>query len=356
MQLYVLPHLKTTIDFNLQSEVADQMKDKKGAAVVTDTKGNILAFYSEPSYDPNLLIDRSDSAKIAELLNNPNLPFFNRVIGGTFHPGSVFKPVVALSALEEGAIDGSFTYTDTGVIKVNEFSYSNWYFTEYGRTEGNINLTKAIARSTDTFFYKIGEMVGPDNMAKWATAFGLNKPTGVDLPGEIKGLIPTTSWKKQTIKERWFLGDTYHMAIGQGYVAVTPLELNTYISAIAANGNLCQPRFNQEIPLVCKKLGVTQTNLDLVKEGMKEACTTGGTAYTFFDFSSKYGGTTVACKTGTAEVGTDGDPHAWFTFFAPIDNPEIVTTILIEKGGQGSSVAGPIARKIADFYFQSLKQ
>lgn len=348
--------LKTNIDYNLQSEVASQMYGKKGAAVVTDVEGRILAFFSEPSFDPNLLITREDKAKISQLLEDPNLPFFDRAISGTYHPGSVFKPAVALSALQEGVIDKNFLYTDTGVITVNGFSYSNWYLTEYGRTEGQINLTRAIARSTDTFFYKIGEMVGPNNIAKWADLFGLNKSTGVDLPGETKGLIPTTDWKKQVIKESWFLGDTYHMAIGQGYVAVTPLELNTYIAAIAKDGKLCQPRFNQDSPEVCKDLNISQNNLDLVKEGMKEACSQGGTAFTFFDFAAKYGGTEVACKTGTAEVGTDGTPHAWFTFFAPEQNPDIVATVLIEKGGQGSTVAGPIARSIADYYFQALKQ
>lgn len=348
--------IQTTIDYNLQGEVASQMQGKKGAAIVSDPTGGILAFYSEPSFDPNLLITREDKTKISNLLQDPNLPFFDRAISGTFHPGSVFKPAVALSALQEGVIDNNFLYTDTGVIKVNGFSYSNWYLTEYGRTEGQINLTRAIARSTDTFFYKIGEMVGPNNIAKWADAFGLNKQTGVDLPGETKGLIPTTDWKKQYIKESWFLGDTYHMAIGQGYVAVTPIELNTYIAAIAAGGRLCQPHLNQSAPTDCKTLGVSSNNLDLVKEGMKEACSEGGTAFTFFDFATKYGGTEVACKTGTAEVGTDGTPHAWFTFFAPAQNPDIVATVLIEKGGQGSSVAGPIARSIADYYFQGLKQ
>lgn len=346
----------TSVDYNLQNEVAGDMVGKKGAAIVTTPDGAILAFYSEPSFDPNLLITHTDKQKIAQLLQDTNLPFFNRVESGTFHPGSVFKPVVAISGLQEGAIDKNFLFTDPGVITVSGFSYRNWFFTEYGRTEGTINLTRAIARSTDTFFYKVGEMTGPNNIAKWADAFGLNKPTGVDIPGETSGLIPTTDWKKQTLREIWFLGDTYHMAIGQGYVAVSPIELNTYISAIAKNGVLCQPRFNQKIPVICKNLGVSQNNLDLVKEGMKEACQTGGTAFTFFDFASTHGETSVACKTGTAEVSAEGDPHAWFTFFAPEENPDIVTTIMIEHGGQGSSVAGPVARKIADFYFQALKQ
>lgn len=344
--------LRTSVDYGLQSEIANEINSQKAAVVVTNLDGGILAFYSGPSFDPNLFVSKRDNEKISALFEDQDLPFFNRVIGGTFHPGSVFKPLVAIAALENGVIDKSFLYNDTGVIKVDTYSYSNWYFTEHGRTEGQINLAKAIARSTDTFFYKIGEMSGPNLISKWAQIFGLDKKTQIDIPGEIQGLIPSPDWKKEKIKEPWYLGDTYHMAIGQGYVAITPIELNTYISAIPFEGQLCRPKFNQDIPPSCKKLGISQKNLDVVMEGMKEACSAGGTAYTFFDFPKVYNGIEIGCKTGTAEVSADGDPHAWFTFFAPFNKPEITATVLIEHGGQGSSVAGPIARKIADYYFQ----
>lgn len=345
--------LVTTIDYGLQIEVANEMEGKKGSAIVTDTNGQILAFYSYPSFDPNIFINKGNGEEIGSLLKDENLPFFNRVIGGTFHPGSVFKPLVAIAALEESAIDENFYYTDEGVITVNEYSYSNWYFTEYGRTEGSIELTKALARSTDTFFYTIGQLVGPEKIAKWADTFGLSSPTGIDIPGEVGGLIPTPEWKKETKKELWYLGNTYHMSIGQGDVSVSPIEINTYISAIPAGGMLCEPRFNMSKTPVCQKVKVSQSSLDLVTKGMEDACSEGGTGYTFFDFPEKHGGIKVACKTGTAEVSADGTPHAWFTFFAPSEKPQIVTTILIEKGGQGSNIAGPIAREIADYYFAS---
>jgi len=335
--------IKTSIDYGLQKEMAADM-DKKGAAIVTDPTGAILAFYSSPSFDPQ---------NISAVLTSPDLPLFNRVTSGTFHPGSVFKPLVAIAALEEGAIDKNFLFNDPGIITVNGFSYTNWYFTEYGRLEGQINLVRALARSTDTFFYKIGEMVGPVNIAKWADLFGLDKPTGVDIPGETKGLIPTPDWKQKTVKEAWFLGNTYNMSIGQGDVSVTPIELNTYIAAIANNGKLCQPQFILSGSPICHQINIAQKNLDLVKEGMQGACALGGTAYTFFDFGAKHDGLTVACKTGTAEVGADGTPNAWFTFFSPIEKPQIVTTMVFEKGGEGSQVAGPVARKIADYYFQT---
>jgi penicillin-binding protein 2 len=345
--------LKTTIDYGLQFALASAMDGKKGAAIVTDTGGQILAFYSYPTFDPNLLIDKNNSQEISNLLKDPGLPFFDRVISGTYHPGSVFKPIVAVSALQEGTIDKSFHYSDPGIITVNNYSYTNWYFTEHGRTEGSIDLVRAIARSTDTFFYTIGQMTGPDAIAKWADRFGLSTRTGIDIPGEVSGLIPTPEWKKATRNESWFLGNTYHMSIGQGDVSVTPIEINNYISGIAAGGRICEPRFDLNDTPNCRNVSVSQNNLSLIKDGMKAACTQGGTAYTFFDFSQKHDGMDVACKTGTAEVGTDGTPHAWFTFTAPAENPKIVSTVLVEKGGEGSSVAGPIARKIADYYFAS---
>lgn len=347
--------LKTTIDYGLQIETATEMEGKKGAAIVTNINGQILAFYSSPSFDPNLFISKNNNEEIAGLLKNPDLPFFDRVISGTFNPGSVFKPLVAIAALQEGAIDRNFHYNDTGVITVNGFSYTNWYFTEYGRTEGLINLVKALARSTDTFFYTIGQMVGPDAIAKWAESFGLDKPTGIDITGEAVGLIPTPKWKEETRKESWFLGNTYHMAIGQGDVSLTPIEVNTYISAIADNSKICAPTFNSEVSTKCHSINVSAGNINLVKEGMTAACSGGGTAYTFFDFADKHDGKQISCKTGTAEVGTVGVPNAWFTLFGPTDKPEVAATVVVEKGGEGASVAGPIARKMMDYYFASAK-
>jgi penicillin-binding protein 2 len=347
--------LVTTIDYGLQIEVAkdmNAMQGTRGAAIVTNPTGQILAFYSYPTFDPNLFINKNNQA-IGDLLKNPDLPLFDRVISGTFHPGSVFKPLVAIAALEAGVIDKNFIFDDKGVINVNSYSYTNWYFTEYGRTEGPIGLVRAIARSTDTFFYTIGQMAGPEAIAKWAKIFGLDSKTGIDIPGENVGLIPTPEWKEKTQNQPWFLGNTYHMAIGQGDVSLTSIEENTYISAIADGGLICQPHFSASGQQNCKQLDVKGENLNLVKEGMTDACETGGTAFTFFDFSAKHNGLSVACKTGTAEVGTDGTPHAWFVFFAPTVAPKIVTTVLVERGGEGSSIAGPIARKIADYYFAS---
>lgn len=340
--------LKTSIDFSLQEKISQIFANKKGAVIVTDPKGEVLALLSSPSFDPNKFIGKTDPKLIEQLLTNPDLPFFNRAIGGNFHPGSIFKPVVALAALEGGKINKSYNFDDPGVIKVNIYSYYNWYFTQYGRTEGKIDLVRAIARSTDTFFYTIGEMVGAKEIGNWAHKLGYGEITGIDIPGEIAGLVPTPEWKLKVKGEPWFLGNTYHFSIGQGDLAVTPIEVNTAVTVIASNGFLCKPKIIKDgnYDNECKNIGLKKENLDLIKKGMMGACSSGGTGYTFFDFMPQ-----VACKTGTAEINEDGQTHAWFTVFAPADNPEIVATILVEKGGEGSKVAGPIAREIFDYWF-----
>jgi penicillin-binding protein 2 len=347
--------LVTTIDIGLQKRVAEIMAGKVGSVIVTGKEGEILALYSSPSYDPNIFINSSDRNKIKRVLESGELPLFNRTISGLYHPGSVYKPVVAIAALEEGKIDKNFVYEDKGLIEITNsygyFSYKNWFYTQYGGMEGAIRLPKAIARSTDTFFYKIGEMTGVQNMKSWSEKFKLSTTTGIDLPGEVGGLIPSPEWKMKTKGEAWFLGNTYHMSIGQGDVAVTPLGMHTATDAIAENGKFCPPYLVNKSE--CWDLGIKQEHIDIVKDGMAMACRDGGTGFTFFDFKDTFG-VDVACKTGTAEVdNSKTDTHAWFTVFAPIEEPEIVVTILIERGGEGSKAAGPLAREVMDFYYNS---
>lgn len=345
--------IHTTISLPIQKEAYKRINGVKGSIIVSTPAGEILALVSSPGFDPNNFIRPENSAKVTESLNNKDLPLFNRAIGGLFHPGSVFKPVVAIAALEEKRIDQGFIYNDTGSITVNNFSYSNWFFTQYGGTEGAIELTRALARSTDTFFYKIGEMIGVNKLVEWTEKFGFSRETGIDIPGELAGLVPSPKWKLQVRGEPWFLGNTYHFSIGQGDLAVTPLSINQSIAIIANNGTLCRPHIVKDASVKlfdsdCKNLNIEKKNIDLVWEGMKKACEEGGTAYTFFDFSPK-----IACKTGTAEINEDGKTHAWFTLFGPIDQtalPEIVMTVLIEEGGEGSKVAGPVARDIMNFW------
>ncbi len=338
--------IRTTIDINLQKEISRIMSDKKGAVIATTPEGEILAMYSAPSYDANLLVEGTQKDEIAKLFEDKNLPMFNRAIGGVYHPGSVFKPVVSLAALEENAIEPNFEYLDTGIISVNGFDYTNWYLTQYGGTEGEIGLERAIARSTDTFFYKIGEFMGVNALSNWSEKFGFGTKTEIDLPGEVSGLVPNPEWKKTVIGEPWYLGNTYHFSIGQGDLNVTPVQVSQSIAAIANKGELCNPHIFKMKETNCRDLELDKEYLEVVINGMIQACEEGGTGYTFFGFEPK-----VACKTGTAETGDGDTTHAWFVIFAPLEDPEIVLTVLVEKGGEGSSVAGPIARDVFNYWF-----
>jgi len=337
--------LLTTIDYKLQKKVSEVMEGKPGAVIISDPLGKIYALYSSPSFDPNYFVSGKNE-ELAKILTDESLPLFNRAIGGVYHPGSVYKIVTSIAGLEEKAIEPDFTYVDTGVVTVDEYSYTNWYLTQYGGVEGEIDLAKALARSTDTFYYKLGEFMGINALVDWSKRFGLDKPTGIDLPGEVNGLLPSPEWKKAVKGESWYLGNTYHMSIGQGDLTQTPLQSHTVMMTIAADGKVCRPFINKELQPDCYDLGVSETSLEVVKSGLISACAPGGTGVPFFDFSPQ-----VACKTGTAETVEENVTHAWFVVYAPIENPEIVMTVLVEKGGGGSGVAAPIARELMDYIF-----
>ena len=337
--------VKTNIDFNLQKVIAKNMEGKLGSVVATDKKGRVLALFSSPSFDPN---------DIESSLNNPDLPLFNRTIGGLYHPGSIFKPLVTIAALEEGKIDDSFRYNDTGVVTVESiygnYSYTNWYFTQYGGREGEIDVTRAIARSTDTFFYTIGASVGIEDLVEWMKKFGLTKLTDIDIPGEILSLIPSPDWKQKAKNEKWFLGNTYHFSIGQGDLALTPVGIHRADLTVLNGGKLCNLKIVGDTK--CVNLKLETKNLKLVDDGMQKVCEEGGTGYTFFDWKEKHPNLEageIFCKTGTAETNEDNKTHAWF--IASLD--DLVITVMVEKSGEGSKVAGPIARSIFDDYFKN---
>ena len=286
-------------------------------------------------------------------------------------------------------------------MRVGDFSFGNWYFLQYGGIEGAVDIVKAIARSNDIYFYKLGETTGVATIAEWGKRLGVGQKTGIDIGGEAEGVMPDPVWKKKVRKEDWYLGDTYHLAIGQGDLTVTPLQVNMWTNVIASGGELCKPTLlkaiseKREAISNCRDLKIKKETIDLITEGMRRACYRGddvpyqGTGWPLFDFTvmretlSESGGAgekravPVACKTGTAEFGLPaqaGDPdnktHAWFTAFAPLPSealakegsltdsatitgePEIVVTVLVEKGGEGSSVAGPIAKKILEEWFK----
>ncbi|HXS14913.1 MAG TPA: penicillin-binding transpeptidase domain-containing protein, partial [Candidatus Saccharimonadales bacterium] len=227
-------NITLTLDATLQSNVYNAMKPiVKGAAIVSKPNGEILAMVSNPSFDPNLFTmgtnykpDPSDTyQKISQaLLDGNNQPLLDRTISGQYPPGSTFKLVTAAAALQDKVIDSSFTIDDMGILRVGNFSFANWYYTDYGKTDGTVDVVKAIQRSNDIFFYKVGEMVGVDKLSAFGKKLGLGSKLGIDLRGEASGFLPTKEWKLKTIGEQWYLGDDYHYGIGQGYLLTTPLQ------------------------------------------------------------------------------------------------------------------------------------
>ena len=348
--------LTLNIDIRLQKKASELLSSQKGAIVITNPEnGAVLGLASSPSFDLNLFTVRRDEEAIRILLQSEGKPFLNRVTSARFPPGSIFKIVTAIAGLEEEEIDSQTKIEDTGVLRVGDFEYTNWYFTQYGKTEGELNLVEAIKRSNDIFFYKVGEFLGVDKLSFWAKKFGLDKVTGIDLPAEVVGLIPS--------KKPWFLGNTYHFAIGQGDLTVTPIAINMMTNVIANNGKWCQPRVAKEDKTAvdnCYDLGIKKENIELVKEGMKEVCIQGGTGFPFFDFKVEGQNDIVACKTGTAEFGPSTSSgqfqtHAWFVAFAPISDPRISVTVFLEGGGEGSRDAAPIAKEIMNDFFANSK-
>lgn len=386
---------------------------EKGAIIVSKPfTGEILALYSSPAYDPNRFSLGMSPEEYQSLLRSPDQPLFDRAIGGVYPPGSTYKIVMALAGLEEGNIKPDTQVNDTGVLTIGPFSFPNWYFNQYGKTEGLVDIVKAIQRSNDIFFYKVGEWLGVTKIAAWSRKLGIGKPLGIELSGEAGGLVPDPAWKEahfSTAADRearnnlWYLGDTYHLSIGQGYLLTTPLQMNAWTNVVANGGKLCKPTIEKSQNSKgksqnCKDLKIKPETIKLITEGMKAACNTGGTGWPLFDFKVikarseasnssthnlqpiTYNRIPVACKTGTAEYG---DPqknktHAWFTAFAPISgefvqgprprnqgealaqssegniisgDPEISVTVLVEGGGEGSNVAAPIAKKILEYWF-----
>ena len=342
--------VELSIDAYWQEKMFKQLVGKKAAAIVSEVgTGKVLVLATSPSFDPNVFAYEPDQALIKSYLEDTNgLPMMNRAVGAKYHPGSVFKLAVATAGLEEGAINELTTFEDTGEIRVGDYSYKNWLWTKRGTTDGMVDIVKAIKRSNDIFFYRLGESLGSEKIKKWATKFGLGVKTGIEIPSETEGLVPEAKWKEKTTGEKWFLGNTYHLAIGQGEVAVTPLQINLATSVIANGGKKCQMSILKNSDNKCESLGISSKTINLIKAGMIEACSSGGTAWPLFNFKTK-----LACKTGTAEVG-DGtkDTHAWLTAFAPADNPQIVVTVLVERGGEGSDVAAPIVGDFLKEWFE----
>lgn len=398
-----------TIDLDLQRRVTEILRaglervgSPQGVAILMNPQtGEILALVSLPSYDDNLFIGGISPEDFQQLLDDPHKPLLNLAIGGFgFPPGSIFKLVTAAGALEDGVITRDTEIFDPGEIRLpNKFFpddrskdqiFVNWKRDGFGYQ----NIVEAIAHSDDVFFYKVGggyyeegqeeiEGLGIERLDKWAGAFGLGEPTGIDLPGESAGLVPTPKWKRLAphINESWVTGDTYNMSIGQGYLIVTPLQMLNVTAAVANGGTLYRPQLIYQVqdadgrvvsafePRVLRHVPVKPEHFATIREGMLGAVEwKDGTAH----FAGLPTNVRIAGKTGTAEYcdgyqkpdgswdcrrDEDGNQvtHAWFTAFAPYENPELALIVFVHGNGQdvleGSEVAAPIAADILRYYF-----
>ncbi len=347
-----------SVDAALSQAAYNLIKDRSGAVVVSDVPtGQVEVLVSSPSFNPS---------DVANALTKEDNPLLNRALL-SYPPGSVFKMMTALAALKKGVISSTSLIHDEGEIKVGQATFSNWYFSSYGKTEGDIDVVQALKRSNDVFFYKVAGATGPQEIGSMAKTFHLGQLLGIELPGEQGGTIPTPAWKEAVVGEKWYLGDTYHMGIGQGDVLVSPLQINAMTAALGRRGVWCRPTLFMDKSAECEDLEVSKENIQTVVEGMVAACSSGGTAFPFFPYNSTAGtGERVACKTGTAEHGPKDvkgkrSTHAWFTMFYPEDKPKVAITVLLESSGagqflEGSADAAPIAKKVWEAWIKGAKQ
>lgn len=376
--------LSTTLDAELSEVAFRALGKQRGAVIISDPQtGEVLTAVSTPSFlplnsasDDEVLVNTwqesidtgSIAVDISSGLEMEHNPFLFRPTAAVYPPGSIFKIVTALAGLEREAIDVSTTVLDEGVLTVGDYTYENWYWRQYGRVEGEVDVVKALARSNDIFFYKLAEWIGPKNLADFARLFSLGEPTGLGIVNESAGLIPDPIWKQQYFGERWFLGNTYHMGIGQGDVLVTPMQVQVLMSTVGARGRKCRPYVQQEKAPVCQELSLQPESLGLVISGLRQACSSGGTAFPFFE--TPYD---VMCKTGTAEFGAENEEghrptHGWFTVAlshesrqeptTPEFSADIVITVFVESDEEkqykeGSQDAAPIARQVADWWWEN---
>lgn len=372
-------NLVLSVDLDLQRKATELVTASanggQGAAVVMDVHtGEVLALVSLPMYDNNIFSDKVDEPKLEQYLSDPNKPLVNHALSEQYAPGSIFKQVTGAAALQEGVAGPNTTITSNGYINVpNENDPSIVYTFKDWRTLGTLNFYGGVAMSSDVYFYYLsggyhayGENftgLGVDRLAKYARAFGLGSPTGIDIAGEADGNIPDPQWKSKTFGDDWRLGDTYNMGIGQGFVAATPIQMVRVTAAVANGGSLLTPRVVREVrdsqghvivpneAKVASHVPVSAENFAILRDAMTQAVSWGSAN------AGAVPGLKVAGKTGTAEFGprfADGsyETHAWFTGFAPADDPQIAVTVFLERG-VGAINAAPLAAKILDYYFHS---
>jgi penicillin-binding protein 2 len=347
--------IKLTIDYDLQVAAETALNGRKGAVIVLDPRtGETLAMVSRPAYNPNDFAVSISRDQWAQLNEDPDRPLLNRAIQAQLAPGSVFKIVMATAMLESKVIPENYTVFCPG------------YASFYGRTfhcwdkkgHGTVDLHKAIVHSCDVFFYNVGKELGIDRISYYAMQLGLGRRTGIDLPAEETGVMPSEEWKERLFHQKWYAGETISVAIGQGAVVTTPLQLARTIGGIAMGGVFKQPHLmmtNQPVPEVDFRL--QEASVEQVTQGMYGVVNEGGTGGAVklqgVEFCGKTGSAQVISNEGKQRAGRSSDlnDNAWFVGYAPRRDPEIVVSVLVQGGEHGASAAAPVARDIIKTYY-----
>jgi penicillin-binding protein 2 len=359
--------LRLTIDLDLQMAAEASLGGRAGAVVALDPRsGEVLAMVSHPSFDPNEFARRVDRDQWQRLTNDPLNPLMNKAIQAQLAPGSVFKVITATAALETGTIKPDYTLNCPGAVTIYGHTYHDWVWEKH-RGHGSVDLHRALIVSCDVYFYTLGKLLGIDKIDYFAKGLGLGRRTGIDLPAEAPGLIPSPAWVGKAFKRKWWAGETISVAIGQGAVVVTPIQLAYTIGGVASGGALRRPHLAFRDQLLA--LGVdppedsehsfplSEKTLEAVTKGMWGVVNEGeGTGA-----SARCTGIDIAGKTGTAQVVSVELQHAaqkaeyknnaWFIGYAPSTHPEIVVAALVMQG-EHSSVAAPVARDVIKAYFE----
>ncbi len=345
--------LQLSIDWKVQELAEKLMADQVGSIVATDPKtGEVLAMVSHPNFDPNEFVSGISFKDWNKLLKDKNHPLQNRSIQGQYPPGSIFKLVTALSALEDGDIDLNKVFLCRGIFWFKTWPYRCWNSSGHGW----VSLERAIIESCDIFFDQLGLLVKVEKIAKVARDLGLGSKTQIDLDSEAVGLVPNPRWKEATQHQPWFPGNTIQMSFGQGYLLTTPLQMLDVTSGIAMNGKIYKPHFLYKVvdqntgrtifdkqPEILLGAGLNQDHLSFIKGTMEKVITSDrGTGK-----KARIKGIRVAGKTGTSE-NPQGADHAWFTAFAPAEDPKVAVIVLVENGGEGGIVSAPIAKRIME--------
>lgn len=361
-------NLILSLDFELQKKLNEALvgqlnkaKVAKGTAIaVNPQNGEILAYVNQPTYDNNLFAKGISEKDYKNLLEDKNNPLLNRAISGEYPSGSIIKPYIAAAGLEEKIVNESTTVNSTGGITIGPYTFPDWKTGGHGVT----NVVKAIAQSVNTYFYALGggynniKGLGPTVMKRYLEKFGFGDYVGLDIDGEGKGHIPSAEWKEDVKGEQWYLGDSYNMAIGQGDVLVTPLQMANGLVALANGGTMYKLHFLKSVvqadgkpvlekaPEKTKENFISAKTIDIVRRGMRETAVS-GSARSLASLPVPAAG-----KTGTAQFGPNNSKkHSWFTAFAPYDNPQIAIVVLLEGAGEGSEFAVPVARETLQWYF-----